>query len=82
MARLLICYCIPHPTRLVRCWIREGSQWARLVFYYVPLVLVFLFSTSVYALTRRHLLALHMAARGSSRDTSDASIRGQVGSGW
>ena len=48
------------------CWILEEDQWHRLVFYYLPLLLVLFYSTGVYTLTRRHLLAMHMAARGNS----------------
>lgn len=45
------------------CWVRNGSMWAGILFYYIPLVVVFVYSMSIYALTRRMLIDMHREAQ-------------------
>ena len=55
------------------CWIQEGSAWARLTFYYLPMLMVLGYNTAVYWLTRRTVLALQFAAQGSSANEVSGS---------
>lgn len=54
------------------CWIPERSSWARLVCYYMPLLVVLVYNAVVYALTRRTLLAMQIAAKATSAEISGA----------
>ena len=59
------------------CWVRLDAWWAMLVFYYIPLLLVFGYSMAIYYLTRRTFLSMHREAESAMG--GDASGTGAGG---
>lgn len=48
------------------CWIKENFAWARLLFFYLPLILVLALHMATHVLVRRRLALLQRAATGEA----------------